>query len=53
MQTAVRLLGGTNASRVEEEMERVLELEKQLASVREEGWEECKRRVDWGRQREK
>lgn len=33
MQTAVRLLGGTNSSRVEEEMERVLDLEKELASI--------------------
>ena len=34
MQTAVRLLGGTNSTAVEESMERVLELEKGLASVR-------------------
>ena len=42
MQRAVRLLGGTNSSRVEEEMEQVLELEKELASVRE-GWERLQR----------
>ena len=41
MQRAVRLLGGTNSSRVEEEMEQVLELEKELASVRE-GGRDCK-----------
>ena len=58
MQTAVRLLGGTNSSRVEEEMERVLDLEKELASVRG-GWERLQggegRRGGWrgkGRVRE-
>ena len=34
MQTTVLYLGGTNSTAVEESMERVLELEKGLASVR-------------------